>query len=69
MVLRFKKLYNTRMNITCLELGIIGLAFVLTSIFDANADSTVLMDGLLFVVVGNILNLVRLRQNKKNSEG
>ena len=57
------------MNITCLELGIIGLAFVLTSIFDANADSTVLMDGLLFVVVGNILNLVRLRQNKKNSEG
>ncbi|MBR3018168.1 MAG: hypothetical protein IKH57_14030 [Clostridia bacterium] len=67
--MRFKKLYNTRMNITCLELGIIGLAFVLTSIFDANADSTVLMDGLLFVVVGNILNLVRLRQNKKNSEG
>lgn len=64
-----KKLYNTRMNITCLALGIIGLAFVLTSIFDANADSTVLMDGLLFVVVGNILNLVRLRQNKKNSEG
>ncbi len=64
-----KKLYNTWMNITCLALGIIGLAFILTSIFDANADGTVLMIGLLFVAVGNILNLVRLRQNKKNSEG
>ena len=64
-----KKLYNTWMNITCLALGIIGLAFILTSIFDANADSTVLMIGLLFVAAGNILNLVRLRQNKKNSEG
>ena len=64
-----KKLYNTWMNITCLALGIIGLAFILTSIFDANADNTVLMIGLLFVAAGNILNLVRLRQNKKNSEG
>ncbi len=64
-----KKLYNTWMNITCLVLGIIGLAFILTSIFDANADSTVLMIGLLFVAAGNILNLVRLRQNKKNQEG
>ena len=63
-----KKLYNTWMNITCLALGIIGLAFILTSIFDAYADSTVLMIGLLFVAAGNILNLVRLRQNKKNQE-
>ena len=64
-----KKLYNTWMNITCLALGIIGLAFILTSIFDANADGTVLMIGLLFVAAGNILNWVRLRQNKKNQEG
>ena len=64
-----KKLYNTWMNITCLALGTIGLVFILTSIFDANADSTVLMIGLLFVAAGNILNLVRLRQNKKNQEG
>ena len=64
-----KKLYNTWMNITCLALGTIGLAFILTSIFDANADSTVLMIGLLFVAAGNILNWVRLRQNKKNQEG
>ena len=64
-----KKLYSTWMNITCLALGIIGLAFVLTSIFDADADNTVLMIGLLFVAAGNILNWVRLRQNKKNQEG
>ena len=64
-----KKLYNTWMNITCLALGIIGLAFILTSIFDANADGTVLMICLLFVAAGNILNWVRLRQNKKNQEG
>ena len=64
-----KKLYSAWMNITCLALGIIGLAFVLTSIFDANADSTVLMVGLLFVAAGNVLNLIRLRQNKKDLEG
>ncbi len=64
-----KKLYNTWMTITCLVLGIIGLAFILTSVFDANADRTVLMAGLLFVALGNILNLARLRQNKKNQEG
>ncbi len=64
-----KKLYGAWMNMTCLVLGIMGLAFILTSIFDAGADSAVLMAGLLFVAAGNILNLVRLRQNKKNREG
>ena len=64
-----RKIYNNWMTITCLVLGIMGLAFVLTSIFDTQADNTVLMIGLLFVAAGNILNLVRLRQNKKNSEG
>lgn len=64
-----RKIYNTWMTITCLVLVIMGLAFVVTSIFDTQADNTVLMIGLLFVTAGNILNLVRLRQNKKNSEG
>ena len=64
-----RKIYNTWMTITCLVLVIMGLAFVLTSIFDTQADNTVLMIGLLVVAAGNILNLVRLRQNKKNSEG
>ena len=64
-----RKIYNTWMTITCLVLVIMGLAFVLTSIFDTQADNTVLMIGLLFVAAGNLLNLVRLRQNKKDSEG
>ncbi len=64
-----KKLYSTWMNIASLVLGIMGLAFILTSIFDANADSTVLMTGMLFVAAGSILNIVRMRQNKKDSEG
>ena len=32
-----KKLYNTWMTITALVLGIIGLAFILVSIFDSGA--------------------------------
>ena len=64
-----KKLYNIWMTVTALALGIVGFVFVLTSIFDANAGSSVLMVGLLFVAAGNILNLVRLRQRKKNLEG
>ena len=45
-----KKLYNTWMTITALVLGIIGLAFILVSIFDSGAGSSVLIIGLLFVV-------------------
>ena len=49
------KFYNTWMTITCFVLGIMGLAFILTSIFDANAGNTVLVIGLLFAAVGNIV--------------
>ena len=64
-----KKLYNTWMTVTGLVLGIIGLAFILVSIFDANAGHSVLMIGMLFVALGNILNIVRMRRNKKDQEG
>ena len=66
-----KKLYNTWMTITALVLGIIGLAFILVSIFDSGAGSSVLMliIGLLFVVVGNLFNVIRMQQNRKNQEG
>ena len=64
-----KKLYNTWMTITALVLGIIGLAFIMVSIFDSGAGSSVLIIGLLFVVVGNLFNVIRMQQNRKNQEG
>ena len=64
-----KKLYNTWMTITALVLGITGLAFILVSIFDSGAGSSVLIIGLLFVVVGNLFNVIRMQQNRKNQEG
>lgn len=63
-----KKLYNMWMTITGLVLGILGLTFVLVSIFDAGAGSWALMIGLLFIALGNLLNVIRLQQNKKNQE-
>ena len=63
-----RKLYNTWMTITGLVLGILGLAFVLVSIFDSGAGSSVLIIGLLFVVLGNLLNVIRMQQNRKNQE-
>ena len=59
------KLYNTWMTITSLVLGIIGLAFVLVSVFDAGASALVLAVGLLFIAAGNLLNMIRIRQAKK----
>jgi hypothetical protein len=50
-------------------LGIICLAFILVSIFDSGAGSSVLIIGLLFVVVGNLFNVIRMQQNRKNQEG
>ena len=61
-----KKLYNTWMMITSLALAIIGLAFVLVSIFDSGAGTLVLTVGLLFISLGNLLNLIRMRQAKKD---
>lgn len=63
------KLYNTWMTVTGLALGVIGLAFVLVSIFDSGASTLALMIGLLFIAAGNLLNVIRLRQKKKNQEG
>ena len=61
-----KKLYNTWMTIASLALSIIGLAFVLVSIFDSGAGTLVLTVGLLFIALGNLLNLIRMRQAKKD---
>ena len=59
-----KKMYNTWMTITSLVLGIMGLAFILISIFDAGAEKWALIIGLLFVALGNVLNYIRMRQNR-----
>ena len=59
-----KKMYNTWMTITILVLGVIGLIFILVSIFDSGAGTTALIIGLLFVAAGTLLNIIRLRQNK-----
>ena len=61
-----KKLYNTWMTVTSLVMGIIGLAFILVSIFDTGASASVLMVGMLFMVAGNLFNVIRLQQNKKS---
>ena len=63
-----KKLYNTWMTLVSLVLAIIGLTFILVSVFDAGAGNSVLAIGLLFVVLGNLLNLVRLHRNRKVRE-
>ena len=63
-----KKLYCTWMTVTSLVLGIMGLAFVLVSIFDAGASTSALMVGLLFIAAGNLFNVIRLGQKKKNLE-
>ncbi len=64
-----KKLYNTWMTVTSLALAIIGLAFILVSIFDPGASRLVLMIGLLFVAAGNLFNFIRTRQCRKSQEG
>ena len=63
-----KKLYNTWMAVTSLVMGMIGLAFILVSVFDESASRSVLLVGMLFVVAGNLFNVIRLQQNKKNRE-
>ena len=63
-----KKLYNTWMTITSMVLAILGIAFILVSIFDSGAGSWELIIGLLFVVLGNLLNVIRMNQNRKTQE-
>ena len=63
-----KKLYNTWMTITSLVLGIMGLVFILVSIFDAGATKLALIIGLLFIALGTLLNVIRLRAGKENKD-
>ena len=63
-----KKMYNTWMTITSLVLGIMGLVFILVSIFDAGAAKLALIIGLLFAALGNVLNFIRMRQNREAKE-
>ena len=63
-----RKMYNTWMTVTALVMGIVGLAFILVSIFDSGASTLALMIGLLFVAAGNLFNIIRLQQNRKNQE-
>ena len=64
-----KKMYNTWMAITTLVLGVIGLIFILVSVFDSGAGTTALIIGLLFVAAGTVLNIIRLRQTKTAETG
>ena len=59
------KLYKTSMTNAILVLGIAGIAFILVSIFDENASRTFLNLGLLFVALGNVLNLIRMHRKEK----
>lgn len=59
------KLYKTSMTIAILVLGIAGIAFILVSILDENASRTFLTLGLLFVALGNVLNLIRVHRKEK----
>ena len=63
-----KKMYNTWMTVTSLVTAVTGLAFILVSVFDDHAGTSVLMAGMLFVAAGNLFNIVRMQQNKKNRE-
>ena len=59
------KLYKTSMTIAILVLRIAGIAFILVSILDENASRTFLTLGLLFVALGNVLNLIRVHRKEK----
>ena len=43
-----------------------GLAFILVSIFKPDAGNIILIIGLLSVALGSILNMIRIRQSKRN---
>ena len=60
-----KKLYNTWMTVTSLVMAVIGLAFILVSIFDAGTGTSVLAVGMAFIALANLLNFIRIRQGKK----
>ena len=61
-----RKRYNIWMAVISLVLGINGLAFILISIFKPDAGNIFLIIGLLSVALGSILNMIRIRQSKRN---
>lgn len=60
-----QKMINTWMNIIGLVLGIAGIVLILISVFDETAGNTVLILGLLAVALGSVINIFRMRQNRK----
>ena len=54
------------LTVAGLATGIIGLVFILVSVFDKDAGSLALIVGLLFVALGSLLNIARLRQIRRN---
>ena len=60
-----QKTINTWMNIIGLVLGIAGIVLILISVFDETAGNTVLILGLLAVALGTVLNIFRMRQDRK----
>ena len=61
-----RKQYNIWMAVISLVLGINGLAFILISIFKPDAGNIFLIIGLLCLALGSILNMIRIRQSKRN---
>lgn len=60
-----QKMINTWMNIIGLVLGIAGIVLILISVFDETAGNTALILGLLAVALGSVINIFRMRQNRK----
>lgn len=60
-----RKTINTWMNIIGLVLGIAGIVLILVSVFDETAGNAVLILGLLAVALGTVLNIFRMRQDRK----
>lgn len=60
-----QKMINTWMNIIGLVLGIAGIVLILISVFDETAGNTVLILGLLAVALGTVINIFRMRQDRK----
>ncbi len=61
-----RKRYSIWMAVISLVLGINGLAFILVSIYKPDAGNIFLIIGLLSVALGSILNMIRIRQSKRN---
>lgn len=63
-----KKLCSKWMIIASLVLGLAGLVFILVSVFDADASNGMLITGMLCITAGNLFNVIRMQQNRKDQE-